>query len=302
MGKNKSSSTQTTTMNLPWGQQQNVDVLLKGVLDWYNSGGREFFPGDMVADFDPLQSQGQNMLLNFAGGAGTDLFNNAMEANNLLLDPSMLDPSKNPYFTSVADDITRRSTQNFMENVLPQIGGGAISAGQFGGTPAEIGEALAAQRFQETLGADINTLALGQQGLGMNAMQNAIRNGPMLQTMGMQPGIITSNIGDVRQTQAQNEIQQDVARHEFEQNEPMAMLEFLKNITGGWGDYGGTQTTESEQTTEGSTANKVLGAAMLAASLWNPMMGMFSGLGTTTGLGGGLGKGLMSAGGANLFN
>jgi hypothetical protein len=292
MGKNKTESTQTTQQILPSNQQTNVDLLMQGAYDWFNQGGRQFFPGDLVADFDPTQTQGQNMLVNFATGLGTDLVGNAISANKLMMDPMWLDPSNNPYFTGVADDLTKRRTSNFLENILPQIGGGAIAAGQFGGTPAEIGEALAGERFAQTLGADLNTLALGQQGLGMQTMMDAIRNSPMLLNMGMVPGQVVSGVGDVRQTQAQNEIQADVARHEFEQNEPMAQLEFLKNITGRFGDYGGTTTTKATQESKSSPINQALGAAMMAASLWNPMTSMFAGLGSTAGAG--IGSGFLN--------
>ena len=287
MGKNSTSSTQTTNMALPANQQANVDVLMQGALDWFNQGGRSFYPGDLVADFDPMQKAGQNMLINFAQGVGGDLTGSSIAANKLMMDPKWLDPSQNPYFTSVANDITNRTTQSFLENVLPQIGGGAIAAGQFGGSPQGVGEALASERLNQSLLEAQNQLALGQQGLGMQAFQNAIARAPGLMQLGMVPGQIVSGVGDVRQTQAQNEIKADAAKHEFEQNEPMAMLEFLKNITGRYGDYGGTQTTKATQETKGSPLNQVLGTAMALTSLWNPMTSMFQGLSPTNTIGNG---------------
>lgn len=305
MGSNSTSSNQTTTTSMPANQQRNVDVLLQGALDFFNSGGREFFPGDVVAGFDPLQTQGQNQIVNFAGGVGSDLVSNAINANNRMLDPSMLNPMNMPGFSSTIDDIFRRSTQNLNENILPGIRGGGTASGQFGGTAQQVGQGLAAGRTAEANRGMLGDVTLGAHGLGLNAMNNAIQNSSGLFQLGMAPGMATAGVGDIRQNQAQNVIQGDVARHEFEQNEPMNMLQFLQQITGGMGQFGGTTTQDSTQTTQGSGINQVLGALMSGASLMNPMASMFGGLANTGiggllgGLGGGGGLGGNPLGGAN---
>lgn len=297
MGDNSTSSTQTTTSTLPANQQTNVDALLKGALDFFNSGGRSFFPGDLVADFDPLQSQGQNQIVNFAGGLGSDLVSNAVGANNRLLDPSMLDPTNNPLFSNVLGDLLTRNTQNFNENVLPGIRTGAVSSGQFGGTPGEIAEALSTSRLAETNAQQGNALALGQQGLGLQAMLQAIGLAPSTFNLGMAPGQAVAGVGEARQNQAQNEIQGEKARHDFEQNEPIAMLEMLRNLTGQAGTFGGTQTTTGTSESSGSDLNKILGTLMAGASMINPAMSLFGGL-ANTGVGGAGGfSNLVQAGG-----
>lgn len=289
MGDNTTSSTQTTTQTLPANQQRNVDVLLRGALDYFNSGGRTFFPGDVVADFDPLQLAGQGQLVNFAGGVGTDLASDTINANRRLLDPTILDPSQNPIYTNVIGDLLTRNTQNFQEQVLPSIRTDPIANRTLGGSAENISTALATDRFLQNQREQQNAIALGQQGLGLNAMLNAIRSAPGSFQLGVRPGEIVSGVGGVRQNQAQNEIQGEVARHEFEQNEPIAILELLRNLTGQAGTFGGTTETTSEQTTESSPINQVLGGAMLAASLYNPMTSLFSRLAPTNaipGLGG----------------
>ena len=288
MGKNKTESTQTTTQALPQNQQTNVDTLMQGALDYFNTGGREFFPGDVVADFDPLQTQGQNNIVNFAGGMGTDLAGKAINANNALLDPAkMLDPSQNPYFTNVIDDLLQRNTQNLTENVLPSVRSGGTSSGQFGGSATGIGEALATDRFHQGNIQQQNTMGLDQQRLGMQGMLQAIMNSPQMFNLGMAPGQAIAGVGEARQNQAQNEIKGDVARHDFEQNEPIQMLELLKMLTGGMGEYGGTSTTNTSQTAESSPINTALGAGLTMASMMNPLMSMFApgGMGST-GVGG----------------
>jgi hypothetical protein len=281
MGNNETSSTQTTTQTLPANQQTNVDALLQGALDYFNSGGRSFFPGDLVADFDPLQTQGQNQIVNFSQGVGSDLVSNAIGANNRLLDPSIMDPTTNPIFTNLLGHMLTANTQNFNEQVLPNIRTGAVSSGQFGGTPGEIAEALSTDRFLQSNAQQQNQLGLGQQALGMNAMLSAIRNSPGLFQLGMAPGQAVAGVGEARQNQAQNEIQGEQTRHNFEQNEPMIMLQLLRDLTGQAGTFGGTSTTTGTQSAEGSPFNQVLGTAMALASMVNPAMSLFGGLAPT---------------------
>lgn len=298
MSGGKQTSTSTQTQRLPGGQQRAVDLMLQGAVQNYLGGGREFFPGDIVADFDPLQTMGQQGIVNYAGGIGTDLINNAISANNMLLDPNMLfNPSAIPGFQGVTDAITRQMTQNLTENILPSIRQGAVGSSQFGGTGQGIGEGLAVGRTNDSLGDALSQLNLGAYQMGLNAMQNAIGRAPGLTAAGALPAQMIADVGAQRQGQAQREIGADMARFEFEQNEPIFQLQLLRDLAGRMGDYGGTVDTRSTQETEQSTLNKALGAAMIGAAMFNPAL---LGMGGAAGAAGGAG-GLMSGIGSMLM-
>lgn len=290
MGGSSQTSTQTTDSQLPEGQQANVDALLRGALEYFNSGGRTFYPGDLVANFDPAQLAGQNQLLNFAGGQGQDFANQALAGNAFFMDPNnIFNPQNIPGFTDAEGALTRGYTQNLTENILPSIRGGGTSSGQFGGSASGIGQALTAERSNQALGDSLSNLYLGAYGQGMNSFNQALNRAPSIFGLGQAPGEIMSGVGAQRQGQAQNEIQADVARYEFGQNEPIFLLQLLQALTGQAGQYGGTTTTTGTQSGGGSGINQLLGGGLALASLWNPMTSLFGGLGGGASPGGGPG-------------
>jgi hypothetical protein len=286
-GDNTTSSTQTTTQTLPANQQNNVDQLLQGALQYFNSGGRTFFPGDTVANFDPLQTSGQNQMVNFAQGTGQDLVGNAIRGNQFFLDPNnIFNPQNVPGFQGNVDALTRGFTQNLTENILPNVRAGGTASGQFGGSATGIGEALATERSNAGLSDSLSDLYLGAYGLGLDSFNQAQNRVPGLFNAGLAPGRVTSGVGDVRQNQAQAEIGGERERFEFGQNEPIAMLQLLRDLTGSAGQYGGTSTTTGTQSGgENSLFNQGLGTFLTLASLFLNPAGATAGLTQGAGVG-----------------
>lgn len=286
MGGGTTRNKQTTTQTLPQNQQRNVDQLLSGALDYFNTGGRQFYDGDLVADQNFNQVAGQNNLVNYATGAGSDLIGRAISANDTFLDPNAIfNPDQMPGFSGVVDDFTRGYTDNLLEQVLPSVRAGATASGQFGGSASGIGEALAVDRSNQSLADGLSQLYLGAYGQGLDSFNQAQNRIPGLFGLGAQPGQIQTAVGDQQQQQAQNEIQADASRFEFEQNEPVFLLNLLRELTGGAGQYGGTTTTNATQSVDSSPVNQVLGGALGLASLWNPTASLFGGLSGAAGRG-----------------
>ncbi len=295
MGGGRTSQSQTQTTSLPQGQQQNVDALLSGALDYFNSGGRNFFPGDINADFNPNQIQGQNNLVNFAGGLGTDLSTEAINSNRFFMDPNnIFQPNNIPGFQGSVDDLTRGFTQNLTENILPSVRGGATASGQFGGSASGIGEALSVERSNAGLSDSLSNLYLGAYGQGLDSFNQALNRAPSLFGLGAAPGHLQAGVGDIQQNQAQREIDADRARHDFEQNEPINMLQLLQQLTGQQGQFGGTTTGEVSQSGGGGAGN-ILGGLLSLTSLFGGGLGSSSGGGGGSKGGGGGGSGGPSA-------
>jgi len=247
-GSSTQNSSQTTTTSLPQNQQTNVDALLQGALDFFQTGGREFFPGDTVADFNPFQIQGQNQLVNFANGVGSDLIGQAQENNAFFTDRNNIFNLENiPGFQGSVDDITRTFTDNLTQNILPVVRGGGTATGQFGGSASGIGQALAVGDSNQGLTDSLSNLHLGAFQSGLNTFNQALDRTPDLFALGLAPGQVTSGVGDIRQQQAQNEIQGERERFDFAQNEPAFMLSLLQALTGTSGQFGGT--VQSDGTT-----------------------------------------------------
>ena len=297
----------TTSTQLPANQQLNIDTLLQGALDYFNTGGRSFFPGDTVADFDPLQTQGQNQLLDFAGGIGGDLTSEAIAGNRFFLDPeNIFNPSNIPGFQQATDELTRGFTQNLTENILPNIRSGGTASGQFGGSATGIGEALSVERSNKGLSDSLGQLNLGAYQAGLNQFNQAQNRTPGLFALGARPGQITAGVGAARQGQEQREIEGQIQRHNFEQNEPLFNLAALQSSTGTAGQFGGSQTTTERVSS--NPINQGIGALISGASLLGGNPGpLLSGGGKGGGGGEGLASGeigppLSRAGGGGKFS
>ena len=267
-GKSTQQTNQTQTNSLPANQQMNVDALMQGALNYYNSGGRSFFPGDTVADFNPNQLAGQGQLLDFAGGSGQDFANAALRGNEFFMNPeNIMNPDNIPGYRDAQDATSRMFTENLMENILPQVRSGGTSSGQFGGSASGIGQALSVDRSQSGLADALTQMDLGAYAQGLNSFNQAQNRAPSLFNLGTRPGTIIAGVGDAQQGQQQREIDADVARHTFEQNEPLYNLAALQNLTGQYGQYGGTQTGESTTTqTSKPGLAQAMGLGLMGAS------------------------------------
>lgn len=266
MGGGNQTQTQETTTTLPGNQQRNVDVLLQEALNYFRGGGREFFPGDTVANFDPFQTQGQNTLVDFATGTGQELVSGALEGNQFFTNPeNIFNPENIPGFQGVTEAITRQHTDNLLQNILPQIRGGGTASGQFGGSASGIGQGLAVGQSQQALGDSLSNLNLGAYQLGLDSFNQALNRAPSLFALGAAPGSLVSGVGAERQAQDQREIGGERERFSFEQNEPAIILSLLQSLTGGAGQFGGTTTTTSETDPGSSGLLQGLGTALTLA-------------------------------------
>ncbi|MDE2232862.1 MAG: hypothetical protein KGJ90_01905 [Patescibacteria group bacterium] len=183
MGGGPSSTTQTTTANLP-GWLTNISKEIVGSLKG------TMFPGgqlqgynpalsQQVAGFDPFQQQAFGMIGGLSGATGEQL-GKAQQANQLLMDSSLLFASSNPYLQSNVQAMNQDIAQAYRYGTAPSEMGGAISSGAFGGS----GDVL--QRLQNQFGLGQNISQADVQSFMQN-YQNQL--GVMGQAIGQAPGI-----------------------------------------------------------------------------------------------------------------
>lgn len=291
MGTGSQTSRQETTTSLPANQQTNIDQLMQGALDYYRNGGRTYYPGETVAGFDPYQTQGQNTILDYASGTGQQLVDQTLASNAFFTDPNnIMNPENIPGFTDSIDAMTRKYTDNLNQNILPYVRGGGTASGQFGGSASGIGQGLAVGESNQALADSTANMYLGAYESGLDSFNQAMTRAPGMFALGAQPGSIVEGVGGVRQAQDQRQIDADVARHNFAQNEPAVMLSLLQALSGTGGEYGGT--TETKGKVEGGGGGGILpgiGGLLTIAS-------MFGGEGGLSGLFGGGNKGGESSG------
>lgn len=234
--------TTTTTKADPWkGQQPYLKEVFSEAQNLYDTWNPTYFPGDTVANLTPFQMAGVGKMASDAMGnpatAGAlSEFGKTMGGDYL--------SAGNPYFSNMADTITAK--------VLPAI------QGQFAGGN-RMGGGLAARASAQGLGDAIGSLAYQNYGDERTNMMRAMMSAPQLQAMMQGDANALLNAGGILQGQSQAEINDQIARHNFEQQLPVEKLSMLNQFI--QGNYGGTSAT-----TQPYSTNPVAGALGGAAS------------------------------------
>lgn len=266
-GDKKTTSTSTSA---PWAAVVPHLKNVFGTAEQLAGQPGQFFPGQTYAELDPLQQQGMQAQLGYAGGGMGDQISAAQAAQMSALQAP--DIAANPYIGGIADVMASRLSRNLSENIMPGLQAGAIGAGQSGGSRQGIAEGIAARGTQEALGASLADLYGGAYGQGLQARGQAMGMAPQMAQMGMMPGQVQQQVGGQMRTEAQRPIEEAMARHQFEQQEPWQRLgQYNQMLSGGQG-YG-TTTGTTTQPSQGMFGN-LLGAGMMGAGMLtgNPMM------------------------------
>ena len=87
-----------------------------------------------VAGFSPLQQQAFQMApdVAFAGSGSLGAASQLMGQAGATTVPDVIGDYMNPYTSSVVDEMGRLTNRNVQENILPNLGAGAVGSGQFG--------------------------------------------------------------------------------------------------------------------------------------------------------------------------
>lgn len=244
LGGKGGRSTQTTTTELNPLQRQGLEVMMPDAIKLYQQGGPKYYAGNTVADRSPDTMAGLDMARQFALGGATTGAADAMAANRAWLNPDMVtNLGAIPGYEGMATDISRRVNQNLMESVLPSIRSSGVLAGGYGDSKNQMAQALAAGRSQDNLAGQLSQLGLNTWTQANQFRENAIQMMPMLMQLGLLPSNIMNQVGAANEADAQKRIDADKARWDFGQQAPYVNLQFLKDMIGRAGDYGGKQTT-----------------------------------------------------------
>lgn len=162
-----------------------------------------------VAPFDPLQTQGQETVLG-AVPQQQDLATAALGANKFLLGDALY-PGTNPALQQTIDYATQPIMNQFLENILPAIRGGAETTGQFGGSRRANIEARAASDVENNMLGASSALANEGYQTGVRALMAGLGLTPVTQSTLETPGLTQSGVGDVRQQQEQNVLNANTA-------------------------------------------------------------------------------------------
>lgn len=243
----------TQTSNLSPLQQPVVQQFFEDLMQQYTSGtlGPQAYTGERVAALTPQQQAAQAMMQNFAGGAGSDFANSALLANQRLLSPDMLDPSRVPGLQASKDANALALTRQLTEQQLPAIRSGALLDNSYGGSRQGIAEGLATGRTNEAIANANAGMDMQAYSQGLQAMQGALGLAPSTMNVGTAPAQLVGQVGQQNQAQQQAELDAQQEQFREEQSVPATTLGLLQNLMGVQGQYGGSTTTQQTGTQTG---------------------------------------------------
>ena len=249
----------------------------------------QYYSGSTVAARTPDQIAAANMIKQQAAANQTryDTF-----LNDFLDDQT--GTQGNPFMQDVMDSATRQITDNFTQQVLPQLGSAAQRSGAWGGSRQGIVESLAAGQTAQAVGDTAARLAAeNYQTTLQNNLQRAQLT-PALFDASYRPAQLLDAVGQDAFNYNQAVLDADVARHDYLQNADAQRLAQISAMLSGGSTTGimagGSQTqTSTTNRPKSSNLQNALGGAAAGAALgsmtgienaggWGAVLGALGGL------------------------
>ena len=186
-----------------------------------------------------------------------------------------LDPSTNPYLRAATDAAIRPITQNFNENILPQIGGAAQDAGAYFGSQQLKLKNQAARDYLQQVGDTSAQIYANQYQQERQLQQQApalIGQGYNLEQAPIQT---IAGVGDTRRSFGQQLLDSLQQQYQSQVDAMWQPAQRLAGIIGGLGNVGGTSTsttTAPKPSAAGSFLQGALGGGALGASAANALL------------------------------
>lgn len=262
----KGGDQRQSSSNEPWAPYQPYLKDYAQELD-ANIGQRQYYGGDMVADFTPDQLKSMGMLT----GAADDLstYNNQLGASmGTFMDPSFMDPNRNPYQSGYVDAALRPIDQRYNEQVMPGIRGNSRMTGgsDYGSTRQGVAEGIATRGYLDTVGDVTSRINTDLYGKNIDATQRAMSMSPMLAQMMGVPGSLYGQVGSMQQIQNQGETNANVDKYNWERD---LSTEDMYRLMGSMQNNPYNSQTKSVSDGGGGTFMNIAGGAMMGSSLWD---------------------------------
>lgn len=253
-GSSPSGSTTTTQTSQPWsGQQPYLEQAFSAAQNLYNNNTPQYYPTSTVAPLNAEQTAGQNAEFNFGANGGNPAVGAATNYETALQNGAFLNPENNPAWQQVSNSVLSKTMPQLMSTFTQgntmNSPGAAYAVSQ--GANDALGS-IAGQNYQNTLGL-MNT--------------GAAFATPSLQNAQLQGISAMQDAGNQQQTQAQNELTDQVNRFNYNQMLPYNQLNAFEGAI--QGNYGGTSTLNQPyySNSMGNALSGALGGAMLGSQI-----------------------------------
>ncbi len=289
------TSTQQTDMG-PWSAQQPyLTKVFSEAERLYDTHNPKYFEKSTVAGATPAMTQGWDQAIRRAQ-QGSPLIPAAQGMTLDTINGKYLDPNSNPFLAATYGAAADQVTNAYRTATAPGTAAAYSAAGRYGSGARN----QAVDQNNRGLLDKLNTLATSIYGGNYEAerqrQMTAAGGAPgMTQAGYIEPGILTS-IGQQQQGQNQNELNDEVARWNYDQNLPYEKLaRLLGAVQGSYGQSGtttSTQTMPMYQNGVGSALGGLMSLGSMIGSFATPGLGGISAFGNLFGGAAGAGSSL----------
>jgi len=229
---------------------------------------RTFYEGSTVVPFSTQTQAGLDAMQTRAE-TGSPLVTAAQDLTAATMRGDYLSPDSNPYLKSAMDAATRPMTEAFTQDVMPGINAAFSSAGRYGSGLQANQQARASEDYLQ---------ALGDVGSRMAYSNYADERGRQVAAGAAAPGMAELDyldpsrlidIGGAYEGMAERELQEDIDRHRFAEDEARIRLgEYLPAVTGGqW------STSSTDQPIYSDDVSRYLGYGAAGAGILGSLFG-----------------------------
>jgi hypothetical protein len=222
--------TESKTVTTPWGPQASkLEFGYNEAQRLYNDKSTPSWYGFQTYASPSADTLGSLDAISARANAGSPLLGQAQSEVGKTLSGAYLDPATAPGYQSVVDR-TKAA-------VIPSISANFANAGGAGG--------LAARAAAMGLGDAIGSLNYQHYGAERNRMGQAASMAPELAQADYLDPMMLGQAGATRDQLAQQPINEQIAKHDFEQNREQAKLaDFMQMVQGNFGGQSHTTGTQ----------------------------------------------------------
>jgi hypothetical protein len=239
---------------------------------------RTFYEGSTVVPFSTQTQAGLDAMQTRAE-TGSPLVTAAQDLTAATMRGDYLSPDSNPYLKSAMDAATRPMTEAFTQDVMPVIDAAFSSGGRYGSGLQANQQARAAEGYLQSLGDVGSRMAYSNYADERGRQVDASTAAPAMAELDYLDPSRLIDIGGAYEGMAERELQEDIDRHRFAEDEARIRLgEYLPAVTGGqWA------TSSKDQPIYSDDTSRYLGYGAAGAGILGNLFGggsrsAFSGL------------------------
>lgn len=229
---------------------------------------RTFYEGSTVVPFSTQTQAGLDAMQTRAE-AGSPLVTAAQDLTAATMRGDYLSPDSNPYLKSAMDAATRPMTEAFTQDVMPGIDAAFSSAGRYGSGLQANQQARASEDYLQALGDVGSKMAYSNYADERGRQVDAATTAPGMAELDYLDPSRLIDIGAAYEGMAERELQEDIDRHRFAEDEARIRLgEYLPAVTGGeW------STSSTDQPIYSDDTSRYLGYGAAGAGILGNLFG-----------------------------